>query len=272
MFMVLRAAGLGVSIDFYYDSRDKKFIYLILCWSFWIIANFFPILADTVGIGGLMELFLVLNIIFVVLGITFLCWGFFAYYMNVPFKLMITLIVLFITIPFLLFILINYIIAIAFSTVLVNALLLSTYILPPIKKKAFFKYIGKTIRWYYATILTLVLYFPVNILIFSLGYRYGLYNAENLFVIILYYIPGIASTLLLIILLVHLEYTISSREKYKLKDKYSHNLGNIMQAITSAYELYSLKIEGVKESTELDNLLKSKITEAAKLIKDIREL
>jgi len=225
-----------------------------------------------VGTDGLMELFLVLNIIFAVLGITFLCWGFFAYYMHVPFKLMITLIALFITIPFLLFILINYSVAIAFSAVLVNVLLLSAYIVPPIKKKAFFKYMGKTIRWYYATIIVFVLYFPINILIFSLGYRYGLYNAEDPFIIILCYIPGIASTLLLIILLVHLEYTISSREKYELKDKYSHNLGNIMQAITSAYELYSSKIESVKESAELDDLLKSKINETAELITDIREL
>jgi hypothetical protein len=185
---------------------------------------------------------------------------------------MITLIAISITIPLLLHFIIDYTVAIAFSVVTFNVLLLSAYIVPPIKKKEFSKYMGKTIRWYYAIILTFFLYFPISIITFTLGYKYGLYNAEDPFLIMLYYVPAITSTILLIILLVHLEYTISSREKFELKDKYSHNLGNIMQAISSAYELFSSNIESVKESAELDNLLKSKITEAAKLIKDIREL
>lgn len=105
-----------------------------------------------------------------------------------------------------------------------------------------------------------------------MGYHFGLYFAEDPFFIILYYIPSLATTTVLIILLLHLEYTISSRKKFELKDKYSHNLGNILQAISSAYELYSSKLEKAKGSAELDNMLKSKITEASKLIKDIREL
>lgn len=72
MLMFLRAIGLGVSVDFFYDSKDRKFINFILCWCFWIFANIFPIFADLVEINILRELFLVLNILFGLLGAIFI--------------------------------------------------------------------------------------------------------------------------------------------------------------------------------------------------------
>ena len=86
------------------------------------------------------------------------------------------------------------------------------------------------------------------------------------------YVPTISSAVLLIILLVHLEYTTFSREKSELKDKYSHNLGNIMQVIMSSSDF----IKGVtrleaSQKEKLD-LVEKKCKEAAKLIKEIREI
>jgi hypothetical protein len=90
--------------------------------------------------------------------------------------------------------------------------------------------------------------------------------------IVITYVPGIVTTLLLIILLVHLEYSISNREKFDLKDKYSHELGNIMQAIFTTFDLIKTKREPKKEVAELEALLETKLNDASNLIKEIRKL
>ena len=105
-----------------------------------------------------------------------------------------------------------------------------------------------------------------------MDYQYGLYNAEDPLVISLYYIPSISSTALLIVLLVHLEYTISSREKFGLKDKYSHNLGNIMQTITSSSDLIKISANLNNQDASNLNLINKKCKEASRLIKEIRKL
>ena len=44
---------------------------------------------------------------------------------------------------------------------------------------------------------------------------------------------------MLIILLIHVEYNFSQNQRFELKDKYSHNLGNILQFITGYIDLIS---------------------------------
>jgi len=271
-FIFVRIIGLGVSIDFFYDTKDTKFIYFTLGWIFWIIANIFPIFADMAEVNALRELYYVLNIIFALVGFIFYIWGFFKYYMHVPFRIMTVLITLSIAIPFLLYFTINFTIAILFSVFLINILLLSGYIIPPVKRKNFIKYMGKSIRWYYATVFTFVLYFPISAISFLMGYRYGLYNVEDTLMIILYYVPTISSTVLLIILLVHLEYNISSHQKFELKDNFSHTLGNIIQAIQSYSDLINLSASLNTQETSNLELIRKKCKEASKLIKEIRKL
>jgi hypothetical protein len=57
-----------------------------------------------------------------------------------------------------------------------------------------------------------------------------------------------------------------------LKDNYSHDLGNILQVISSAFELIEMKGRAESETAELGELLKDKLNEAAKQIREIREL
>ncbi len=67
-------------------------------------------------------------------------------------------------------------------------------------------------------------------------------------------------------------------EKNSLKDKYSHDLGNILHVISMTYDLFNIdytlesKQEEPNENTELDDLIKVKINEASKLVRDIRDL
>lgn len=67
-------------------------------------------------------------------------------------------------------------------------------------------------------------------------------------------------------------------EKNSLKDKYSHDLGNILHVISMTYDLFNIdsvsnfKKDEKKESNDLDDLIKVKINEASKLVRDIRDL
>ena len=79
-------------------------------------------------------------------------------------------------------------------------------------------------------------------------------------------------TMVFVLLIVHIEYKITENEKSDLKDKYSHNLGNVLQAINTALELQKFPDLHDTDQKEIDHTLWSKLQEAADLIKNIREL
>jgi len=272
IFIIARVIGLAVSLDFYYDTRKKKFKIFGIGWVWWILAAFMPIYSTLVKDPRLIELLLVLNILFASLGAIFYGWGIFKYFLEVPVKVMVALIIISIAVPLILFLTISYTAAVIFSVIIFNSIFFSAYIVPPLKKKNFTKFIGKSIRWYFAPILIAFIYIGAALISYSQGYSYGLYESDDAFLIVITYVPAIVTTLLLIILLVHLEYTLSNREKFDLKDKYSHELGNIMQAIFTTFDLIKTKREPKKEVAELEALLETKLNDASNLIKEIRKL
>ena len=88
----------------------------------------------------------------------------------------------------------------------------------------------------------------------------------------MFHIPVLIAHIFVILFIVHLEYVSTNKKKNDLKDKYSHNLGNIMQAISSAQELIDDKNIAKEKTSELNHLIKIKIDEASKLIREIRKL
>jgi len=268
----VRVIGLGISIDFLNGTKAEKFKFLTLGWVFWILGALIPIFSNLVENIYLKEFLLVLNAFLAALGTIFILWGFFKYFMTISFKKIASLIIIFIISTVLLFLITDYTVTITFCALFMNLLLVSTFIIPPIKIKSFKKFMGRSIIWYYASVLILSIFFTVSIIIVLQGYRYGLYNADDPVLIMFNYNSIIASSILIIILLVHLEYTTSSRKQLELKDNYSHDLGNILQVISSAFELIEMKGRTEAETSELGELLKDKLNEAAKQIRDIREL
>jgi len=75
-----------------------------------------------------------------------------------------------------------------------------------------------------------------------------------------------------IVALLEQEITGTINEKNTLKDKYSHDLGNILHSISITFELMKTMEPSDKELNELENLLKNKIHEASDLVKEIRKL
>jgi len=272
IFICVRVIGLGISIDFLIGTKAEKFKLLTLGWLFWLLGVLTPIFSNKVENLYLKEVLLVLNAFFATLGTIFYFWGFLKYFMTVSFKKMASLIIIFIISTVLFFLITDYIVTITFCALFINLILISTFVIPPIKKKRFKKYMGRSIIWYYVSVLTISLFFPVSIIINLQGYGFGLYNADDPVLIMFNYVPTIATSICLIILLVHVEYTTSSRNQLELKDNYSHDLGNILQSISSAFELIEMKSSSESETSELGELLKDKLNEAAKQIREIREL
>ena len=271
-FISVRIIGLGVSIDYFHDTKDKKFIYLTIGWILWIIAALFPIFSSIVQENSIKEFYLVLNALFGLIGVIFYTWGFYEYFTTIQIKKVVLIVVLSILLSFSLYLLINFRIAIQVSAASLNILIFATYIFPRLLIKDFKNYLGKSNLWYNITFVSLVMFIPIYIIVSLSGYNYGLYDAENTLLIILYYIPTIGSSVLFIVLLVHLEYTISTSQKDDLKDRFSHNLGNIMQVINSASDLIDLSANLKEQEKKNLNLVQAKCKESAKLIKEIREL
>ena len=272
IFICVRIIGLGISIDFLNYAKTDKFKFFTLGWLFLVLGTLPPFFSNIVENIYLKEFLLVLNAFLATLGTLFLLWGFLKYFMTISFKKMVLLIIIFIISTVLFFLITDYTVAITFCAVFINLILISLFVIPPIKKKSFKKFMGRSIIWYYVSVLMLSLFFPVSIIINFQGYGYGLYNVDDPVLIMFNYIPIIATSILFIILLVHLEYTTSSRKQLELKDNYSHDLGNILQVISSAFELIEMKGRSESETSELGELLKDKLNEAAKQIREIREL
>ncbi|MFX1375355.1 MAG: hypothetical protein ACFFA0_06050 [Promethearchaeota archaeon] len=272
IMLCIRIIGFGVSVNFFYDYRKKLFFNFIFGWVFGIIGNVFPLILDFMEDSIILEFILVLNALLVSLSMILIMDGFLSYYLKEHY-LYLTLICAIITIiAILLFIFLGYNISISFSVMILNSLVLITFIFPMIKLKFFKEILGEGIRWYYISIIYMVGFVPVSIFIYLKGYGYGLYNSDDLLLIVLNYGFAIVFLILIVLLHIHNEYTMSYKQKNQLKDKFSHNLGNIMQVIYSSVDLIKRisKIEN-NENDKLD-LIEKKCKEASNLINEIRDL
>lgn len=268
---IVRILGLLISLDFYHNKKEIKFLIFILSWIFFIIGNMFAILINIDEKYNLRSLFLFFNIIFLELGSILYAWAIGKYYTSISNRILLFFIIISLSLTIMIFIFLNFIIISFIGALLIFCFILTIYIIPFFSKD-FKKKVGKSLRWYYSAVIFQISFVPLFLIIFLQGHGFGAYNTENPFIIMTFYIPFLTISILWIILLINLEYNISNIEKSELKDQYSHNLGNIMQAISSAQELINKKYVSKEEIGDLESLIANKIKEAADLIKDIKEL
>ncbi len=270
--LFVRSIGLGTSVNFYYDLRNKNYLYLIVAWIFAIIGNILPLILEFILNSFLLELILVLNALLISLSLILIMIGIFSFFLAIkPLYIILSCVAIIFNL-ILIFIFLDYNISISFSVIIMNSVILIAFIVPLFKFKKFKKIVDKSIRWYYVGFITLFCFLPISFYIMIQGYGYGLYFVNDILFIILNYIIGIVNYFLLIVLLIHLEYTISTNNQNQLKDKFSHNLGNIMQVIYSSADLFK-NISGTENLDEENlDLIERKCREASKLINEIRRL
>ncbi|MCK4480871.1 MAG: hypothetical protein KAV01_10110 [Candidatus Lokiarchaeota archaeon] len=272
LLIFTRLIGLGTSLNFFYDLRKKFLLYFIFGWLLSIIANIIPLILDFIEDTFFSEFILVLNALIASLGMIFLIAGLFSYFVQIKFFSFILGCIIITCLAILFFFFLDYNISVAFSVIIMNLSIIVAFSFPLFKLKKFKEFVGKSIRWYYITCGTVFGYLPISIFIYTQGYGYGLYNTDDVLFIILNYTIGIVTHILLIVLLIHLEYNISNERKNQLKDKYSHNLGNIMQVIYSSSDIIKRIIKPDVNEEEKLELIEKKCKEAAKLINEIRNI
>lgn len=274
IYFVVRIIGFGIAVDFYYNTKQTRFKLAVIGWGFWVIASISSIYSGFFIDQGIIELLLFLNTLFVALGTILYIWVIFSYFLEVPKKLFLFILMFLTILLSIIFFTGNYRLAVNLARSLISIILFSIYIVPVLKWKKFKETMGTALKWYYVFLINMGLYIPISIYITYLrsGY-YGLYQSNDTFLILLNYIPSISFLIILIILLIHVEYNFSNNQRFELKDKYSHNLGNILQFITGYMDILSQNDKSdVKESSELKELFKLKCKEASGLLREIREL
>jgi len=267
-----RIFGLIISIEFLRDLKESKFKILVFGWFIWILAGCSALLSDVFENQLLTDIFLLINGITVSIALLFVMMGLFSYFRELSGKILALLCIIFISIPLFAFLLGFYSIAFNLSSVFLF-LIVVVYGIIPLKERNTFKnkISMKSYYWYLIVLLTIYFYFLSYVIFVFQGYSFGFYSDEFSIPMFVNYFLGNASTIALIIYSIHLEYDISKIQKNKLIDKYSHDLGNLIQVISSAATLTHVNEDLNKEKAENLDLIQKKCEEAAELIKDIRK-
>ncbi len=121
-------------------------------------------------------------------------------------------------------------------------------------------------------VFTVYVIIVIFIIILLQGYTFGFYYDEFSILMFINYFVGIINAIFILIYSIHLEYDILRNQKYRLRDKYSHDLGNLIQVIYSATDLTDVNDDLSKEKAENLELIQKKCEEAAKLIKEIKKI
>jgi len=273
LLIFMRIVGLIISIEFLRDLKESKFKILIIGWFIWILAGCSALLSGVYENQLFSDIFLLINGITTSIAGLFVMMGLFSYFQKLPGKILVILSILFISVPVIAFLLGSYNIASNLSSMFLF-LIIVVFSIVPLKRKETFKN-SISIKSYYWYIIVLLAFYSLTIsyviFIFQ-GYSFGFYSDDFSIPMFVNYFLGNASTLALIIYSIHLDYDISKIQKFKLSDKYSHDLGNLIQVISSAAILTNVDKGLKEEKVENLDLIQNKCEEAAKLIKDIRKI
>ncbi|UCE12548.1 MAG: hypothetical protein JSV04_10165 [Candidatus Heimdallarchaeota archaeon] len=271
---MIRVLGLSLSIEFFINQRKKRFIAPIAGWSCWVITGFIAIIADNIPPGVGSEILFILNAILGAEGLVLIVMGILSYFRFVPGRIMFIISLVYLIFPLIFYSLFGDVLALSLAMTLNFATYVVISLLVIYKGKEIHQTIRGGVKWVYITLITVFIYILVSfILIFSVeDYTYGLYYSSDNFAIMSNYLVGILLTILIIVILIHLERGIADEGKTQLKDRYSHDIGNILQIIVTAASVIEMK----GELDDLDkpnlNLIQAKCNEAGELIKEIREL
>jgi len=260
----VRLIGLGVSLDYYFETKKRKFKVISFGWFIFFVSGLFVIALNFYDNVFLFEFFLVFNALLTSIGALLVNIGLVSYFIKIPIRTIVLYAIILLIVPIIIWFIFDYRIAINFSIVNVNLIFLYIFLLPIFKRSKFKEYMTCAVFFFFI---------PLSITTILQGYSFGLYYADNDTLVIIYYTITISTIILIIIVLIQIEYSISSQQKNRLKDKYSHDLGNALQAIYSCFDLLELKTSSDKNKDAISKeILKPKLKEAANLIIEIRNL
>lgn len=270
---VFRIIGIFVAYDFYLESKAFKYKQIIVGWFLWLIGGLIPLTSFVITNQQLSEILLLYNALITTLGVSVLSFNLVSNYLSINKSFLIGYLVILFILSHILYFIGGYSLSISFTGAFQQVMWMFFMALPIIMWKKFKVRVERNVWYnYFVLFVSGVIYLPIAVIIGLQGYKYGLYSSNDTILIILNYGYLLTITLLIQILIIHIKFRETLAEKRELKDKYSHNLGNAMQAIYTALEL----TENYEMTEQDENLVRKtsqgKIKEAAELLKEIRDL
>lgn len=252
--MITRLIASVTFIDYYYRTKRKSFIFLILGWSTYCLSPLFNILSDN-GSNNFLYFF---YYYFATLGSLMIIFAGINYFREVNYKIIIASVLLVTFTPIVVYLITSSHDATYFIEDIFQFTFLFIAIITALIKRSHFKEIaGNSLNWFVA----------ITVLSITNAASFLFFSSDD--TIVYNYLLSYGISILGIIFFVHLEHNISIKKTLLLKDHYSHNLGNIIQIILGEIEMISLtKGDNMEELLQI----KDKCLEATVQIKKIRKL
>ncbi len=266
LMFFIRLLGILFSLEFYMDSKMLRYKFFMLGWFFLMLGGVFPFLSTNENAFVIINFFSFLNNFFTHVGGVFLTLAFLSYFIKFNlFKASLIALVISGGPIILLFMMIT-----SFSPnfLFIMIVAIHSYILLILmtSRKRKLLSVKRSMYWFFV-----LLFFGIAHVLNSITYLFT--SHENITTKeIIYYFFSVNLMVLLLLFFIHLEHEISTNQKLDLKDKYSHSLGNELQAILSGIELIELKKETSVQSQESIKIIKNKVIEASKFLEEIRKL
>jgi hypothetical protein len=236
-------------------------------WFLWIISAIFPFISEITENQLISESLLILYSILILTGLLFIIYAVISYFQQISNIGIIGSSLFIILISFSLFFLFGLDFASNFTFILFFILAIIVLIRRLGEWRNMRNVLGESLKWFYCSVGFGSLYLIYVLLTTLLGYSFSLYFSDNLPATIIHFFFAIGITIFLAVLTIHLEHSLSNNLKFQLKDRYSHDLGNIMQIILNTIETFL-----PSDDPQSVQLIKKKCTEAGNLITEIREL
>lgn len=270
----IRIIGLGIGLDFIISRGKKRFRGQVAGWGIWILASIFQILAQNVNDLTLVNILDLLFAVCTLIGSFLIAVSIIVYFRPISVVFIFRVTILLLILPLIVYFLMGIEVVANFCIYISFILVGGLYTIGIIESKRFRERVGQSIKWFYAIIVTILIQFIVYITITLQGVNLGVSSVEleNEILVGVNNTFSIAVLVLTVVLLIHLENSRMRVDNYQLKDKYSHDLGNILQVMVSAIHFFEKKDLPADEREKIIELLNQKSEEVSTLIQEIRAL
>ena len=249
-----RLIGVITFTDLFHRTGRKSFLFLILGWFIYSLSPIVNLLSDNNSETWLYSIYCYLA----ALGSIIIVFAGIRYFAEVKTKLIVVSLFMATLMPFIAYLITSSYSASCLTSDSIQFICLVLALALVLKKQSSFKEIAGNSFYWFVAIVTISFINAAGYLFYysdeTIGYGYVL---------------AIEIPILVIIFFIHLEHNISIKKSALLKDRYSHDLGNIIQIIMGEVEVINISEES--QSYELQ-IIKEKCFEAAEHIKNIRKL
>jgi hypothetical protein len=269
----VRLIGLGVGIDFLLVRRKRRFAAQVSGWSIWSIGSFLEIISQFTYDTLVLETFQLLFGTFTLVGSFLISIGIIVNFHPLPPKNIFFMTILLLILPFGVYLLFDLETSVSFSIFGSYMVIAGLYIIGILEDQNFKREVGQSVKWFYGLLIIGIIQLIVY-LFFTLN-GIDLTNTsqiEDTFAYTVVNSISIAITVLIVILLIHLENSRSILYNFKLKDTYSHDLANLIQVMISAIHIIEKNTTSISEKENTLELLDRTSKEILKLLQEIRTL